>query len=260
MRRLPWIALALVVVAVVVLVFPLVRSQQHLRAVQNELRTTNEQVVKLEKVIANLKTELDSISKARTQLQGHLDEANYDNDQLRKELDASQSQLKEKEGQAQQLTTELEKTKKETYAQLAAQREAIQKQFESLTNEATKKLSESERRIADLTEQLNSVSAERDAAQTKLSENQSEFEAIENELAKAKEATQEASAKASELENAANHTKDAEAERTQIQSALDQANKEIERLKTELDQQKAIPPVSVSPPQGETSPPASTLQ
>jgi predicted nucleic acid-binding Zn-ribbon protein len=107
---------------------------------------------------------------------------------------------------------------------------------------------------------LNSVSAERDAAQTKLSENQSEFEAIENELAKAKEATQEASAKASELENAANHAKDAEVERTQIQSALDQANKEIERLKTELDQQKAIPPVSVSPPQGETSPPASTLQ
>jgi peptidoglycan hydrolase CwlO-like protein len=84
---------------------------------------------------------------------------------------------------------------------------------------------------------------------------QSEFEALENELAKAKEATQEASAKASELENAANQAKDAEAERTQIQSALDQANKEIERLQSELEQQKMTPPVSVSPSPEEASPP-----
>jgi multidrug resistance efflux pump len=62
-------------------------------------------------------------------------------------------------------------------------------------------------------------------------------------IAKAKEATQEASAKASELENTANQAKDAEAERTQIQSALDEANKEIERLRSELEQQKATPPV-----------------
>jgi uncharacterized protein HemX len=66
MRRLPWIALALAVVSVVVLVFPLVRTQQHLRAVQKELGTTNEQVVKLEKVIADLKTELDAANKAYT--------------------------------------------------------------------------------------------------------------------------------------------------------------------------------------------------
>jgi cell division protein FtsB len=43
----------------------MVRSQQHLRAVQKELGRTNEQVVKLEKVIANLKTELDAVNKAR---------------------------------------------------------------------------------------------------------------------------------------------------------------------------------------------------
>ena len=48
--------------------------------------------------------------------------------------------------------------------------------------------------------------------------------------------------------------KDAEAERTQIRSALDQANKEIERLKTELEQQNANPPEqgnAVSQPPGE---------
>jgi septal ring factor EnvC (AmiA/AmiB activator) len=105
--------------------------------------------------------------------------------------------LKEKE------THELEKIKNETFAQLAAAKEANQRQFETITNEATRKLSESEKRIANLTEQLKSASAqmeqltmERDAAQSKLNENRAEFEAMENQLAKAKEATEKASAKA----------------------------------------------------------------
>jgi len=107
MYRVPWIALALAVVAVVVLVFPLVRTEQHLKDVRNELGRTNEQVVKLEKVIANLKTELDEANTARTQFQGSLDEATISIEQLRKELDAAQSQLKEKEAHEQELTTEL---------------------------------------------------------------------------------------------------------------------------------------------------------
>jgi hypothetical protein len=49
------------------------------------------------------------------------------------------------------------------------------------------------------------------------------------------------------LENAANSAKEDEAERTKLQSELDEANAEIERLKTELEQ-NAAPPVSVSPP------------
>jgi chromosome segregation ATPase len=259
MRRLPWIALGLAIIALVLVAIPL---QSRLRVLQHELGTTNRQLVQaraasaeLERVNAKLKTELDAVSKARTQLQGHLDEANTKAEQLGKDLNTAQSQLKEKEAHEKELTTELEKTKKEAYAQLAAAKEANQRQFETITNEATQKLSESEKRVADLTDQLKSMSAERDALQSKLSENQSEFEALENELAKAKEATQEASAKASELENAANQSKDAEAERTQIQLALDQANKEIERLQSELEQQKMTPPVSVSPSPEEASPP-----
>ena len=100
-----------------------------------------------------------------------------------------------------------------------------------------------------MTEQLKSVSAwveqlttERDAAQSKSSENQSQLEAMQNELAKAKEATQQANAKATELETAANAAKDAEAERSKLQAALDQANAEVERLKSELEQEKATPP------------------
>ena len=220
-------AIAIVALIIVLLLVSLVQGHKQLRSVQRELGSRNEQVSTLEKVIGDLRTELDT----------------------------TQSQLKEKQAQAQELTTELEKTKKETYAQLAAAKEASQRQFETITNEATKKLSDSEKRVADLTEQLKSVSAEKYALQSKLSENQSEFEAVSNELAKAKEATQEASAKATELENTANAAKDAEAERTQIQSALDQANKEIERLQSELEQQKMTPPVSVAPSQEEASPP-----
>jgi uncharacterized protein YdbL (DUF1318 family) len=41
--------------------------------------------------------------------------------------------LKEKDAHTQELITELEKTKKETFAQLAAEKEATQKQFETIT-------------------------------------------------------------------------------------------------------------------------------
>ena len=66
--------------------------------------------------------------------------------------------------------------------------------------------------------------------------------------------TDQAKAKATELENAANAAKDAEAERSKMQSALDQANTEIERLKSEIGQQKVSPPEQgdlASPPPGE---------
>jgi chromosome segregation ATPase len=74
--------------------------------------------------------------------------------------------------------------------------------------------------LKSVSAQVQQLTTERDAAQSKL-------EATDAELAKAKEATQQANAKASELENAANQAKDAEAQRAQIQSALDEANKEL---------------------------------
>jgi chromosome segregation ATPase len=250
MLRRPFIATALAIIAliIVLLLVSLAQEHKHLRSVQQELGRTNQQVVKLEKVIGSLKADLDT----------------------------AQSQLKEQEVHEQELTTELEKTKKETYAQLAAAKEANQRQFETITGEATKKLSESEKRIADLTEQLKSVSAqveqltsERDAARSKLSDTQSELEkakettqqtnakleATEAELEKVKEAAEQANAKATEFKSAgANTAKDAEAERSKLQAALDQANAEIERLKSELEKQKSTPPEqgeSVSPAPGE---------
>ena len=200
MLRRPVIATALAIIAliIVLLLVSLAQEHKHLRSVQEELGRTNQQVVKLEKVIGSLKADLDA---AR--------------------------------------------------------------------NEATKKLSESEKRVADLTEQLKSVSAERDATQSKLSDTQSELEkakettqqtnakleATEDELEKAKEATEQANARATEFESAgANTAKDAEAERMKFQAALDQANAEIERLKGELEKQKSTPPEqgeSVSPAPGE---------
>jgi tropomyosin len=257
MLRRPFIASAIAIIAliIVLLIVSLVQGQRHLKAVQKELGKTNEQVVKLEKVIANQKTALDAVNEARTQLESHLNDANADNDQLRKKLDASQSQMKENQTHAQELTNELEKTKKEAYAQLATEREASQRQFETIINETTKKLSESEKRIANLTEQLKSVSAERDATQSKFSENQSQLEAMQNELAEAKAGTEQANARATEFESAgANTAKEAETERSKLQAALDQANAEIERLESELEKQKTTPPEqgeSVSPAPGE---------
>jgi signal transduction protein with GAF and PtsI domain len=66
---------------------------------------------------------------------------------------------------------------------------------------------------------------------------------MDAELAKAKEATEQANARATELESAgANTAKDAEAERSKLQAALDQANAQIERLKSQLEQEKATSP------------------
>jgi hypothetical protein len=65
--------------------------------------------------------------------------------------------------------------------------------------------------------------------------------------------------KGTELESAgANTAKEAETERSKLQTSLDQANAEIERLKTEVEQQKATQPEqgnSVSPAPEETLPP-----
>jgi len=79
--------LALIAVAIVVLLVAAVQSQRHLRSAQRELDRANEQIERskgatadLEKSVGKLKTELDAVSKARSQLQSHLDEANSDKD------------------------------------------------------------------------------------------------------------------------------------------------------------------------------------
>ena len=95
MRVWAWIAIGLAVVALAVLFFPLVHMQKELRLVQIELGRANEQVAELERVVANLKTELDAANRARTQLQGSLDEAN--------------SEIKKRQSEVERLSTELEK-------------------------------------------------------------------------------------------------------------------------------------------------------
>ena len=93
MRRLPYIALGLAIIALVLVAIPL---QGRLRVLQNELRTTNGQLVQaraasaeLERVVATLKTELDATNRARTDFQTNLDEATSDNEQLRKDIEAA---------------------------------------------------------------------------------------------------------------------------------------------------------------------------
>ena len=94
MRVWAWIAIGLAVVALAFLVSPLVQ-------IQTELRVANEQVVQartgmaeLERVVANLKAELDAAHQARTQLQSALDEAN--------------AEIKKQQSEIERLSTELE--------------------------------------------------------------------------------------------------------------------------------------------------------
>src|SRR6187200_2145507 len=62
MLRWPFVASALAIIALIIVLLLVSLAQEHkqLRSVQKELRTTNEQVVKLEKVIGSLKADLDA--------------------------------------------------------------------------------------------------------------------------------------------------------------------------------------------------------
>ena len=77
MRHWSWILTAVAVVALAVVIYPLVQTQKRLRLIQAELGRANEQVVQeragtaeLERVITNLKSELDAANKTHTQLRG----------------------------------------------------------------------------------------------------------------------------------------------------------------------------------------------
>lgn len=135
----PLVVSALVIIAAIFIVLfaSALQSHQHVKLLQRELDQAKQEVAQSKQ--------------ARKEVQDNLSEANSSIEQLHKELDTAQSQLKEKDTHTGELTTELEKTKKDTYTQLAAEKEANQRQFETITNEATKKLSESEKRVGDLT-------------------------------------------------------------------------------------------------------------
>ena len=95
MRVWAWIAIGLAVVALAFLVFPLVQVQTELRLANEQVVQARERMAELERVVANLKTELDAANRARTQLQSGLDEAN--------------SEIEKRQSEVERLSTELAK-------------------------------------------------------------------------------------------------------------------------------------------------------
>jgi chromosome segregation ATPase len=86
MRAWALIAVGLVVAMVAVLGPPLVQMQKDLTAA----RTRN---AELERVVADLKTELDTANQARTQLQGGLEEANLEITKRQSEVERLSAEL-----------------------------------------------------------------------------------------------------------------------------------------------------------------------
>ena len=119
MRYWSWIAIAIAVVALAALIYPLVQTKQRLTLVQSELGRATEQVVQaragtaeLEKVIANLKIELDAANKTRTQLQANLDAANSEIEQSKKQLGAAKAKLVENQSKNEELGAQLQEAKR----------------------------------------------------------------------------------------------------------------------------------------------------
>jgi septal ring factor EnvC (AmiA/AmiB activator) len=95
MRVWAWIAIGLAVVALVVLFFPLVQIQRDLRLANEQVVQARARMAELERVAANLKTELDAANRARTQLQGGLDEANSEIEKRQSEVERLSAELEE---------------------------------------------------------------------------------------------------------------------------------------------------------------------
>ena len=198
MRTWQWVATGVAVAVLAALIYPLVQTQKQLRVVQRELGTANEQVVQaragtaeLERVIINLKTELDAATMARTELQGNLDEANSDVAQLREQFGAGQAELekakhaeaevanvrKELEvatAQVERLTTDIDtaQSKLETMAiELAKAKEG--------TEQANAKATELEETAANI---AKDAEAERSKLQVALDQANAEIERLKIEL------------------------------------------------------------------------------
>ena len=86
MRTLQWLAAGLAVLAIAALVFPLVLTQNRLRATKNELEQVRGGKIKLESVIASLKTEVDLASKACEESEANLNQAHSQIQKLNTEL------------------------------------------------------------------------------------------------------------------------------------------------------------------------------
>ena len=95
MRVWAWIAIGVAVVALAALVFPLVQIQRDLRLANDQGVQARARMAEIERVVANLKTELDAANRARTELEGGLDQAN--------------SEIKKRQSEIERLSAELEK-------------------------------------------------------------------------------------------------------------------------------------------------------
>jgi septal ring factor EnvC (AmiA/AmiB activator) len=73
--------------------FPLVQIQRDLRSANEQVVEARSRVAELERVVANLKTELDAANRARTELQGGLDEASSEIEKRQFELERLQDEL-----------------------------------------------------------------------------------------------------------------------------------------------------------------------
>jgi septal ring factor EnvC (AmiA/AmiB activator) len=93
MRVWAGIAIGVAVVALAVLFFPLVQIQRDLRSANEQVVVARARVAELERVVANLKTELDAANRARTELQGGLNEANSEIEKRQFELERLNDEL-----------------------------------------------------------------------------------------------------------------------------------------------------------------------
>lgn len=87
MRVWAGVAIGLAVVVLAVLFFPLVQMQRDFRLGREQIVEARTRVAELERVVANLKAELEAANQTQTQLQGRLDKANAEIQKLSADLE-----------------------------------------------------------------------------------------------------------------------------------------------------------------------------
>jgi predicted nucleic acid-binding Zn-ribbon protein/quercetin dioxygenase-like cupin family protein len=194
-----WLVGALLVIGLIVMAARTVR-------VQNELGEIQAKLERAENEAEQAATRAAEFSNRVNDLDAELEAAKTQRENIQAKLDQANSENAELK---RKLSSDLEAAK--------TQREDIQTKLDQANSE-----------IAQLKSKLGS-------AQSELQEKQARTEAVQNELASTRRASDEAKADAAKEKEQSNA----------IQGKIDQANAEIDRLNTELEQTKAALPSTV---------------
>ena len=156
MRAWRLIVIGLAVLAFAALVFPLVLSQNRLRATHSELVKARKAITELESALSGSRTELDIGNKARSESEADLKLANSQKQEFKKKFEDAQTELNEAKSQIARLMPQFEEANR------------VLEQAKAGADESAKRISDLEGKIQLDASQIQKLTAGKDTLQSQL--------------------------------------------------------------------------------------------